>query len=291
MEDVSFYIDLIASSGRFTSVCFSGGEPFSREELLRHAVSCASLKGLSASAMTSAFWAGSPEKAYETLLRFKELKELHISCDEYHREFVPDSYVRNAIEAARKTGLWAVTVNVTSSQQQHGKEVISTFSDLIPATHITWQETVPAGRGRGLPAECLNLGRSETPCEDIEYKAIDTRGYLTACCGPVYELPESHPLILGDLRKESLQELHDRENIIFDYLRYKGPWSLASLLEKAGVREFSGSWMKGCACDLCVEILGDRSSTDALQRILLAEHAEELRFFNSFLKKVNMLQQ
>ncbi|MHC9538771.1 MAG: radical SAM protein [Vulcanimicrobiota bacterium] len=289
MDDVTFYIDMIASSGKFTSVCFSGGEPFIREELLGYAVSYAAGKGLRASVITSAFWAESREKAVEKLSHMKGLDELHLSSDVFHREFVPDSYIRNAIIAAKDIGVWAVTVNVTSSQEEEREEILANVSDIIPSAHVTRQDPLPKGRGRGLPAEQFRMGRSETPCEDIEYKAIDTRGFLTACCGPVYDLPASHPLILGNVRECSLSSLLDKENIIFEYLRLKGPWTLASLLEKAELHQFDDTYVRGCACDLCIEILSNKSFTEALQTILRNEQAEEARLFNLFSNRLNML--
>lgn len=271
-DDVAFYIDLIASSGKFTSVCFSGGEPFIREELLRYAVSYTAWRDLRASVITSAFWAVSYDRAKEVLLRIKGLQELHISCDTFHRKSVPDSNIRNAITAAKDIGIWAVTVNVTSSQEKEREEILSTLSDLLPSDHVARQEPLPKGRGADLPAEYFSMGRSEVPCEDIEYKAIDTRGFLTACCGPVYDLPASHPLILGNVRECSLSSLLANENIIFEYLRLRGPWSLASLLEKAGVHKFGDNYVRGCACDLCIEILSNKSFTKALQTILRNDH-------------------
>ncbi len=289
-DDVTFYLDIIASSGKFNSVCFSGGEPFSRKELLGYAVSYAAGKGLRASVMTSACWAESYEKALEVLSGLKGLEELHLSSDAFHREFIPDSYIRNAIQAAREIGLWAVTVNVTSSRQQEREDVISIVSDLLPRAYVTIQDPLPKGRGRELPPEYFNPGRCEAPCEDIEYKAINTEGFLTACCGPVHDLTAAHPLILGNVKERSLSSLLDTENIIFEYLRLKGPWALASLLEEAGHHHFDDSYVRGCACDLCIEILSQKTFTEALQTILGTDKAEEVRLFNLFLKKLDMLQ-
>jgi len=106
-EQVDGFLDQILTLGTVTSVCAEGGEPFTRYPVLLHFLRRATALGLSASALTNAFWATSGQEAE---CRVKELLaaglgSLGVSTDEWHRTCVPVEQVDRLLEVCAAAGL------------------------------------------------------------------------------------------------------------------------------------------------------------------------------------------
>src|ERR1700733_6947407 len=88
-------------------VAFTGGDPFLQRDILRQAIAHATAQGFATRVVTSAYWATTPEKAARALTPLAQagLKEISLSFDDSHAEFVRPVSIRNAYLSARELGL------------------------------------------------------------------------------------------------------------------------------------------------------------------------------------------
>jgi radical SAM protein with 4Fe4S-binding SPASM domain len=197
-------------------VSLTGGEPFLELELLTNIVEYASGKGLSTEAVTNGFWATSVEVAENILapLVEKGLDVLNLSIDDFHQEYVPLEYVRNAYQAASKLGIKIVLMTTTVKQsritsetipqllqderiQVIGAQMIRDPNALLIETPIT-----PVGRGESLTEHDYTLF-TEIKCgEALRDIGIRPNGDVYPCCGPL-----ATDKVLGNIHQSSLKSI------------------------------------------------------------------------------------
>ncbi len=289
-DSLEAVIRTIASTGRFSTICFSGGEPFYRKELLSSAIHLATSHRLNSAVVTSGFWAGTPESALHTLKSLPPVTELHLSTDTFHQEYIPPEYVVNAIKAARELNIWAVTLGITTLQPLEEAAMKRFFSDYLDDRYIFSQALIPLGRGaHQLREEELTMGFMETPCDDLRMQAITPSLDILACCGPVLSLPVGHPLRAGNLKNENLVDVLNRINDdpILNLMKLCGPWKAARILEHTEAAPSPGSrFIKGCACDLCLTLLGDDRYLKILRVLMTGLLGKEIEEITSLRKKI-----
>src|SRR5262249_28248680 len=93
----------------------------------------------------------------------------------------------------------------------------------------------------------------------------------TACNGPAYFAPDSSPLIVGSIRKETLGTLlaRHREDAILETIRTFGPARLRDELKAIpGFERFPFRPRYLGICDLCLHITSDAAAVAALTKRL-----------------------
>jgi len=79
-----------------------------------------------------------------------------------------------------------------------------------------------------------------------------------ACIGPLIELTTPHPLLLGDLRRESMGEILERAqaNTILHMIRVWGPHKLVTLIRDAGLGGYlPEQYIASSICQTCYHLL------------------------------------
>jgi organic radical activating enzyme len=250
-------------NGYITSVVITGGEPFYDLPLLRDVLACALSWRLVPIVMTNAFWAKTLQATQDELRSLPHISMLNVSTDSYHQRFIPLRYAANALLAAKSLGIkYSAAVCVETEHDPASQRTISELRNLIPDCSILSAGICPAGRARKLRDGRLELTKMYPPwpCTDADCPTVFPDGRLIACMAMVQQLPNAHPLLLGNLRESSLQELLEQaeRNTALHILRVWGPAHLFEMLERAGARDLlPKTYTKHCCCDLCYALARD----------------------------------
>jgi hypothetical protein len=103
---------------------------------------------------------------------------------------------------------------------------------------------------------------------------------VLGCIGPVIDLKCQHPLVLGDLRSESLATVLDRAeaNPVLHAIRVWGPRKLISAVKEAGLEQhLPRQYVKDSTCNACYALMSNAR---------IREHLEGLARDKEFIEKV-----
>lgn len=245
---------------------FTGGEICLFFKDLLEFMSCAHDCGLEVVLDTNAFWASTHERALKRLEKLKQygLKQLVLSTDRYHQDFIPLSRIINALNAARELD---ITTGVTICYLQGDPTVLESVAALRPHTsNLYFQGVGPFGRGATLPRERMvkySYSRATQPCPALYNPAVGPDGRVTLCCAPPLYMPTElarvSPLILGWLQCEPLTEILQRaqNDRFLNLLAAEGMGGVIERINKLEpdlYRPRSGGYFG--MCNVCIEVLG-----------------------------------
>jgi len=246
-------------------IIFTGGEPFTRYELLRAAVAAvASVSGRSG-VFTNCSWAHSADIARTKLAELDSLKSLYLSCDKYHLEWVRVERVINVIAAALDLGMDHIVICITHANETDRSEVEQLFSAYRTRVKFQFTRVIPSDQIRKLvpdvEEQALTLRRENfsTSCF-LHTPLVNPTGTLTTChVGKV----ETHgdisasPYFLGNLREENLQDAfeHAESNTLYQYIRAFGPRAVAEAAIELGKDAEGTTYVSDC--DMCFRLLSD----------------------------------
>jgi MoaA/NifB/PqqE/SkfB family radical SAM enzyme len=280
-EDVSEadaldWIRQIADYGdqQIGALSLTGGEPFYNTDSLRRLSSFADGCGLFVSAVTNAYWASDKQRAVALLKELDGLKMLAISADEHHQLHIPFERVKNAVEAAEECGLPYAVVVCTESKAEPGyQRIIGQLGEITEPDRIATVITYPVGRAlrRVDAAKYEREGEpARSPCPAASAPILLPDGRVNACIGPVITLTSPHPLALGSLREQSLQEILDAAemNPILHTIRIWGPRKLVELAQEAGLGQLlPEQYVKDSVCHACYALMTNPGILEFLQEL------------------------
>lgn len=261
-------------NGYIKALSLTGGEPFYNIDNLKEISDFGESCGLIVSVITNAFWASTKEEAVRILKELPAIKILVISTDVYHQEYIPFERVKNALEAAKECGIqYNIAVCTQNENDINYKEILNKLQEITGPDTIYTAITFPAGRALTTLGK-LNYETSEEPpisaCWAGSSPIVFPDGKVLACIGPVIDLPSSHPLILGNLRKNSLQEILDNAelNPILHAIRVWGPKKLISMVKEAGLdRYLPEKYIKDSACNACYSLMSNSKIVEFLNQL------------------------
>jgi MoaA/NifB/PqqE/SkfB family radical SAM enzyme len=207
-------------------ISFTGGEPFLYELPLFKYTTFASDLGFETGIVTNCFWATSISKAENKVKQFKHVTRFDISTDIRHSSYISLDRIKNAIcamTALNKLGYIRIV------RQPNDEEYFKIFSEMISqlkVNHHLYESNLIYLNNKGEPIlECESpvIKLPLFPCTSI-LPIIYPSGIVYACCGAIPNLKKNNPLILGDLKKESLRTVYRRfhTNPIIQSLRIGG---------------------------------------------------------------------
>jgi len=214
-------------------ISFTGGEPFLLGAKLVDLVHLASQRGLSTRIVTSAYFAKRPEVAKSRIQILKDagLKEITISWDDFHEEFVDFECVANLHRIATQLGIFVYINMVQGANPRWTAEKVAAELG-IPASiefiadsplNLTGRAELKLKEAGFHPDNQKFLG----PCPYIlTGPTLSAKNKLLACCGVI---PETQELILDeDFRPENLtMDLHQAvENPLYNWLYLRGPYQI-----------------------------------------------------------------
>ncbi len=230
--------------GHVKILALTGGEPFYNVDNLKKISDFAKSCGLLVSVVTNAYWASTERDAIRVLQEVPSVNMISYSADVYHQRTIPLERVKNAINAAKKCDLpYYISMTTENKSDEGYKRIVSELRELTEEDKIVTVTTFPAGRA------LKNLGRmnyetSDEPplysCTSLSSPVIFPDGRVTACIGPIIDLPPGHPLFLGDLHQRSLEEILDAAEInpVLQAIRVWGPRKLVSMIKDRARQSF-----------------------------------------------------
>lgn len=266
LSDAFKWIQQIANyrNGYIKVLTLTGGEPFYNIEYLKKIADFGEQCGLVVSVVTNAFWASTQEEAVRTLKKIPAIKMIAISTDVYHKEFISVDLVKNAILAAKECNIpYTVAVCTENEDDKKSKEILNQLQEITERKTINTAVTLQTGRAlKKLGA--LKYQISEDPpisaCSAGSSPVILPNGRVIACCGPMINLPSSHPLLLGNLHENTLQKILDNAelNSILHAIRIWGPKKLISLIKDAGLDAYLPErYIKDSVCNACYKLMSN----------------------------------
>lgn len=265
--------------GHVLGLALTGGEPFYDVAKLAKISEFCQEKGFIVSVVTNAFWASTKDGALKTIQKLPAVHMISFSTDVYHKRAIPVENVKNGILAAKNEGrLYNIAVCTDNLEDVGFKEIISDLTDFGEKDNIRIAITFPVGRAKKYSAN-FNYKTGPEPtsggCVMASYPVIFPDGNVLACIGPVISLPNTHPLFLGNLRHESLEQILERAetNTFLHTIRVWGPEKLVSILKENGFEDLlPKEYVQDSICDACFKLLSDKKTVDNLNKILNHEN-------------------
>jgi MoaA/NifB/PqqE/SkfB family radical SAM enzyme len=285
LDDCLAWIDQIKKyrTGLIRTIDLTGGEPFFNMENLDRVSNYAAESGFLVTVVTNAFWASSPEKAREILARVPAIDAVSFSTDSHHQRKIPMDYIKNAILAAKDLRkAYNIAVCTESEEDQNFQKILTDIKAMGEEERLRVVITFPVGRAKH-KVDLMNYAISPEPavsaCVVAGAPIIFPNGKVSACIGPLLTLPDNHPMVLGNLRQETLAEILDRAetNPVLHALRIWGPAKLVSMLKEKGLGDLlPQDYIVNCICDACYKLFSDPRIVDALQEIFEDEKQKQL---------------
>jgi len=265
-EDTCNWIDQIAAyrNGHIKVMSLTGGEPFIDIQFLKKISELAEARGLFVSAVTNAHWASDPDRALSILRDLPAIKMIQVSTDVYHQKNIPYANVCNAVHAAEKCQVPCTVAVCTDNSMDPGYlRIMHELSTLVDPQLIYTAITFRAGRalksGNGHNYE-TSIEPPVSACGAGSAPIIFPDGRIVACIGPIIELSKHHPLIFGNLHKETLADILDKAEInpILHAIRLWGPKHFIQMLERAGYKSIlPAEYIKDSVCHACYELMAN----------------------------------
>jgi|Deesub1362A_J573_1020465.scaffolds.fasta_scaffold00699_19 MoaA/NifB/PqqE/SkfB family radical SAM enzyme len=266
LQDAFNWIQQIASyrNDYVKVLSLTGGEPFYNLFTLEKIAKFGEMCGLIVSAVTNAYWAKTPEKAVRVLRRLPAIKMLAISTDVHHQESIPFENVKNAVFAAEACRIpYHIAVCTENEDDEEYKEILEKLREIVEDNMIKTAITFPAGRALK-EIDALKYQTTTKPpisaCSAGSSPIIFPDGRVIACIGPVIDLKSSHPLMLGNLREKSLEEIFDRAelNSILHAIRIWGPKKLISIIEEGNLgQHLPEKYIRNSVCNACYSLMSN----------------------------------
>ncbi len=284
-------------NGYIKFLSLTGGEPFYNLNNLKLISKFAENLGLLVSAVTNAFWATSIAQAKNILKSLSALKMICLSTDIYHQKKIPLKYIENAVKAAKELNIPPIiSICTENKDNEEYKSLVNKLICFIEPKDI--QTVITFNAGRALKKNKTTYLYSKTPsqsaCKGIDSPIIVPNGNVIACIGPVIALKNSHPLLLGNLKVQSVNEIFDKleYNPIIHALRVWGPKKMISMLKDAGLNQYlPKNFIKGSICDTCYKIMSNVQLKEFFSSIIKnQEFMQKVSYARVyFLKEPNMI--
>ena len=276
VNDACEWVGQIAAyrNGYIKVVALTGGEPFYNLDNLRIVSDCVQQSGLLTSVVTNAFWASTPERALAVLQGLPAIRILSISTDIYHQVAIPLTWVKNAAWAAEACGIaYSISVCTEHEEEKGYLEIIDKLLEFTSRELILTAIALPVGRALKKLNKAKYATTTEVPisaCATGSSPVIFPDGRVIGCIGPVIDLESSHPLVLGNLRDNSLAEILEaaQSNTILHAIRAWGPKKLIPMIRDAGLDHLlPHRYIKDSVCDACYNLMANTQIVEFLNGV------------------------
>jgi organic radical activating enzyme len=268
--------------GYIKALSLTGGEPFDCFDKLKAVARHGAEQGLIITTITNGFWAKSPNEATKLLGEVAGLKMIGVSADHHHQSFIPFERVRNVVTAARNCGLpYRIIVTTEDETSQEYKDFRARIDEISPPENIQLTTTFLAGRATDKIDKSAQR-TSKTPCQSkcgaAGAPVLFPDGRVIACIGALIALPTKHPLVLGNVRQNTLADILDKSetNTILHGLRVWGPGKLVSWIKDSyGDADLPDQFIDNAICDPCYKIMSSKKLLGWIEQ--LANDPEYIR--------------
>lgn len=252
-----------------TGISFTAGEPFLSFQDLLELVKLCSHSKIYSRIVTNSFWAKSPERASEHLVKLKQsgLCQLRLSYSRWHQQHVPRKNVLNAARACMSAGIpYFISFVTDFSKEDDSYELFLRDNSL----RFFPEPVIYAGRAESFGRDTIFTDYQDNRCAMNPYLAPDLTMY--ACCDAGSHFNTTNFFKLGSLKNESIKQLFVKSEScqLYNCIRTLGITTIASF---AGVK--ARDIITYRKCELC-RLLFD--SPAMLEKLQIAAEGELQRW-------------
>lgn len=226
-ENIMKYISQAATLPSMKLVVFTGGECFTLGDKLIEAITHARTLGLATRCVTNGFWAKTDVSVTAWIQKIKEagLTEINFSTGDHHARYVPLDVIARGVYNTCEAGI-PTAVNIELFEESKAKPILkSIFRDWkkkYPHLSIHYGLWIPNGGATKMRHSKFfqwkqNQSRFRGCSSVLSTLTIRPDEKLIECCG-LY-LDYVHEMVVGDLKKESLQEIVNWRRQHEDFLK------------------------------------------------------------------------
>ena len=239
------------------SIGLSGGEAFVFFERLVRIIDYASSKGALVSVTTNGYWAISLERAIDKIRRVKDagLCKLVVSTDAFHKPYIPQERVINAIRACMDVHLEVELQYVSSKRTPRLYEFLKEYGSQLLNITVREIPVHPVGRAATevQPEDFFSKKRIPSGLCPSAIPSFSAMGDVIPCCNTAGHLPS---LKLGSV-DDDLPALYDRfrASSLMSVLWGKGPAALYAAARSLGMDDLEHGYID--QCHLCHHLFSD----------------------------------
>lgn len=249
--------DMAASN--VTGISFTAGEPFLFFDDLCMLVKTCKELGIYSRVVTNSFWAKTRPDADKIVSQLisNGLAQLRISCSRWHQEHISIDNVINAAQSCINNGLDYFISFVTDFSQQD-----DALEQLLMDNRLNYfpEPVIYFGRAEGADRKHLFTDYYPNICSMNPYLTPELDMY--ACCDGADNFSETDFLYLGNLRKDSIEELFKKKenNILYNLIKTTG---LSSIATSLGMK--ASEIVKYRKCELCQRLFNSKANIKELK--------------------------
>lgn len=266
-EDIKRLIDEAVGTS-IKVISFSGGEAFMNFKLLQELGQYAVNKGFPFTVITNGFWGKDYDEAKRRIKTLKEIgvREISLSVDKFHQEFIPISSIRNVVKACNKLNV-PVTVGFGVTKSDKVGNYIDELSDVLVSAKMSVYPLHPIGSGfKSIKEEDVikNFPDDRWSCPNTGILSVLFDGNIYPCCSQVIRDAKMN---ISSIDKTSIAEAIElsKNNAILFLIRVKGAKWMCNKLYNFGLEKFKEDYIIS-PCDVCKKIFSDQEVIDVLSK-------------------------
>jgi hypothetical protein len=249
------YMDQAKELGTIKNIAYSGGEAFTHYAQLKECVSYAAELGFNVTLVTNGFWAGNDESVrLMGDLVGAGLRQVSISLDKYHQEYVPVETARKAMRVLSDLGVLTVVTDLETKDGTSLKETLDNMRPEIYGPDFILYPMFNAGAAKDNFNDdqfVKACGTETARCPFERDIVVLFDGSVMMCCSQYsFDIPMVR---LGKFDADSLGTAVARlkqNDFIYVMLRNGFGW----YVERAGEFGYSFDQFYGVSCELCHSI-------------------------------------
>lgn len=249
--------DMAASN--LIGISFTAGEPFLFFDDLCMLVKTCKELGIYSRVVTNGFWAKTRPDADKIVFQLLSngLAQLRISCSRWHQEHISIDNVINAAQSCINNGLDYFISFVTDFSQQD-----DALEQLLRDNQLNYfpEPVIYFGRAEDTDRKDLFTDYYPNICSMNPYLTPELDMY--ACCDGADNFSETDFLYLGNLRKDSIEELFKKKenNILYNLIKSTG---LSPIATSLGMK--ASEIVQYRKCELCQRIFNSKANIRELK--------------------------
>ncbi|WP_420367261.1 radical SAM protein [Curtobacterium sp. L1-20] len=263
-------VDQLLDCPEVREIGLTGGEPLIRRRRTVQLIGRITAAGRGVSCVTNGFWGVTQRAADRVLSELEEsgLRELTVSFDDFHSQYISVDRIRNILEAARDRRI-RIVVNVCVSTTKDASGLLQELGASLDGIQVTKFPVVPAGEARHLEdsefrRRPITEGMLYCPGTQVIFH---NDGFVYPCCSPsIFDTD----MTLGRV-DEDVRELVGRveRNALLGILRREGfRWFLDAIRSAAPDSPAATVTEVVSPCELCSIIFRDRTAVEAIRPLV-----------------------
>jgi hypothetical protein len=265
------YMDQAKEFKTIKNIAYSGGEAFTHYNQLKECVAYATELGFNSTLVTNGFWAAD-DKGVRLMgdLVGAGLRQISISLDKYHQEYVPMETARKAVRALLDLGVLSVVTVIDSKDRTSLKETFDMRPEIYGPDLVLYPMfKAGAAKDNFNDGQFVKVCRAETArCPFPRDIAVLFDGSVMMCCS---QYSQDIPIVrLGKFDIDSLETIITRlkqNDFIYVMLNHGFGW----FVERAGEFGYSFDQFYGVSCELCHSIFTNGKLVDELAPLVRKE--------------------